>query len=52
MKSSIKILHESINDNSIFDSFYNIILTFILAFAIIWIIYILIPYEHYCLYLT
>lgn len=30
---------------------YNLILTLILAFAIIWIIYISVPYSHYNLYL-
>ena len=33
------------------DSVYNIILTLIIAFAIIWIIYSLIPYSHYNVYL-
>lgn len=33
------------------NSIYNIILTLILAFAIIWIIYSCVPYTHYTLYL-
>ena len=32
-------------------SIYNIILTLILAFTIIWIIYVSVPYVHYSLYL-
>ena len=32
-------------------SIYNIILTLILAFAIVWIIYVSVPYVHYSLYL-
>ncbi len=30
---------------------YTIILTLILAFAIVWIIYVSVPYSHYSLYL-
>lgn len=30
---------------------YNLILTLILAFAIVWIIYVSVPYAHYSLYL-
>jgi hypothetical protein len=33
------------------NSIYDIILTLIIGFAIIWIIYITIPYYHYSLYL-
>ena len=33
------------------DTVYNIILTLILAFGIIWIIYSITPYAHYSLYL-
>lgn len=32
-------------------SIYDIMLTLILAFAIIWIIYVSVPYVHYSLYL-
>lgn len=32
-------------------SVYNIILTLILAFTIVWIIYVSVPYVHYSLYL-
>ena len=32
-------------------SIYNVVLTLILAFAIIWIIYVSVPYVHYSLYL-
>lgn len=34
------------------DSIYDIVLTLILSFAIIWIIYVSIPYIHYSLYLA
>jgi type IV secretory pathway component VirB8 len=30
---------------------YNIILTIIIAFAVVWTIYTLIPYSHYNVYL-
>jgi uncharacterized membrane protein len=33
------------------DSVYNIILTLILAFGIVWVIYSLTSYSHYSLYL-
>ena len=33
------------------ESIYNIVLTLILAFAIIWIVYVSVPYFHYSLYL-
>lgn len=33
------------------ESVYNIILTLILAFGIVWIIYSATPYSHYSLYL-
>lgn len=33
------------------DSVYNIILTLILAFGIVWIVYAITPYSHYSLYL-
>ena len=33
------------------ESIYNIIITLVIAFAILWIIYISIPYSHYSLYL-
>ena len=33
------------------DSIYNLILTLILAFGIVWVIYSLTPYSHYSLYL-
>ena len=33
------------------DSVYNIVLTLILAFGIVWIIYSLTNYSHYSLYL-
>ena len=33
------------------ESIYNVILTLILAFAIVWIIYVSVPYVHYSLYL-
>lgn len=32
------------------DCIYSLIITLIIAFAIIWIIYISIPYSHYNLY--
>ncbi len=31
---------------------YNTIITLVIAFAILWIIYISIPYTHYSLYLV
>ncbi len=34
-----------------YDSIYNLVLTLILAFAIVWIIYVSVPYFHYNLYL-
>lgn len=34
------------------NSIYDIILTLILAFAIVWILYVSVPYVHYCFYLT
>ena len=34
------------------DSVYNIILTLIIAFAIVWIIYSSTPYSHYSVYLV
>lgn len=34
-----------------YESIYNIILTLVLAFSIIWIIYVSTPYSHYSLYL-
>ena len=42
MKKTNRIPHESI---------YNLILTIVIAFAILWIIYVSVPYSHYCLYL-
>lgn len=33
------------------NSVYNLILTLILAFGIVWLIYSLTPYTHYSLYL-
>ena len=33
------------------ESIYTIFLTLVLAFAIIWIIYVSVPYNHYNLYL-
>jgi hypothetical protein len=33
------------------ETIYNIILTLALAFAIVWIIYITVPYTHYRFYL-
>ena len=33
------------------DQIYNVVLTLILTFAILWIIYISTPYSHYNLYL-
>lgn len=33
------------------NSIYNLILTLILAFAIVWIVYVSVPYMHYSLYL-
>ncbi len=34
------------------DSVYDIILTLIIAFAILWIIYTSTPYSHYSVYLV
>lgn len=34
------------------NSIYDIVLTLILAFAIVWILYVSVPYVHYCFYLT
>lgn len=34
------------------ESVYNLIITLILAFAIVWLIYVGVPYYHYSLYLT
>ena len=33
------------------ESIYNLVLTLILAFTIVWIIYVSVPYVHYNLYL-
>jgi hypothetical protein len=33
------------------ESIYNLVLTLVLAFAIVWIIYVSVPYFHYSLYL-
>lgn len=33
------------------DSVYNVILTLIIAFAVVWIIYVSTPYSHYTVYL-
>jgi hypothetical protein len=33
------------------DSIYDVVLTLILAFAIVWVIYVSVPYFHYNLYL-
>jgi len=38
-------------DRSPHDFFYNILLTIILAFAVIWLIYTSVPYSTYKLYL-
>jgi hypothetical protein len=34
-----------------YENFYNVVFTLIIAFAIIWLIYISVPYSHYSLYL-
>ena len=34
------------------ESVYTIVLTLILAFAIVWLIYSSVPYSHYSLYLV
>ena len=47
MKIQLNQTNKRIPTNSI----YNLILTLILAFAIIWIIYISTPYSHYSVYL-
>lgn len=33
------------------EQIYDIVLTLILAFSILWIIYVSVPYSHYSLYL-
>jgi hypothetical protein len=39
------------NDRVPNDQIYNLVLTLILAFAIVWVIYVSVPYAHYNLYL-
>lgn len=40
------------NKSSQFEHIYNVIVTIIIAFAIIFIIYVSVPYLHYNLYLV
>ena len=42
IKNTNRIPHEQI---------YNIIITIVIAFAILWIIYVSVPYSHYSVYL-
>lgn len=47
----MKIQLNQTNKHTPIKSIYNVILTLILAFSIVWIIYILTPYSHYSVYL-
>jgi hypothetical protein len=53
MQIQLNPMNNNVNTNQRIpsDSFYNVILTLIIAFAIVWIIYSSIPYSHYTVYL-
>lgn len=47
----MKIQLNQMNKRIPTDSIYNVILTLIIAFAIVWIIYVSTPYSHSNIYL-
>jgi len=50
MKNQLNLINYN-NKRIPTDFVYNIILTLIIAFAVVWIVYVSTPYSHYSVYL-